>query len=99
MPLPDNLLLGTSSWSSADWVGPFYSANLKPGQFIQACARRFRAVEIDSTYYGIPARSLLTGWREKTPPGFIFAAKVPGVITMKKFCAIANLNSRPSLQT
>ena len=84
MPLPDNLLLGTSSWSSVDWVGPFYSANLKPGQFIQAYARRFRTVEIDSTYYGIPARSLVTGWREKTPPGFIFAAKVPGVITHEK---------------
>src|SRR3972149_6114239 len=33
MPIPDNLYLGTSSWSSPDWVGPFYPANLKPGQF------------------------------------------------------------------
>jgi uncharacterized protein YecE (DUF72 family) len=84
MTLPDNLLLGTSSWSSTDWVGPFYSENLKPGQFIQAYARRFRAVEIDSTYYSIPSRSMVTGWREKTPPGFSFAAKVPGIITHEK---------------
>jgi uncharacterized protein YecE (DUF72 family) len=84
MALPDNLFLGTSSWSSADWVGPFYPANLKPGQFIQAYARCFRAVEIDTTYYSIPSRSMVTGWREKTPPGFIFAAKVPGVITHEK---------------
>jgi uncharacterized protein YecE (DUF72 family) len=84
MALPDNLLLGTSSWSSADWVGPFYSENLKPGQFIQAYARRFRAVEIDSTYYSIPSRSMVAAWREKTPPGFIFAAKVPGIITHQK---------------
>jgi uncharacterized protein YecE (DUF72 family) len=77
MPLPDNLFLGTSSWSSADWVGPFYSANLKPGQFIQAYARRFRAVEIDSTYYGIPARSLVTGWREKTPRDLFLPPRSP----------------------
>jgi len=84
MPIPDNLYLGTSSWSSADWVGPFYPANLKPGQFIEAYARRFRAVEIDATYYSIPGRSVVAAWREKTPPGFIFAAKVPSVITHQK---------------
>jgi len=65
-------------------VGPFYPANLQPGRFIEAYGRRFRTVEIDSTYYSIPAKSVVTGWREKTPPGFIFAAKVPGAITHEK---------------
>ena len=40
MPFPANLLVGTSSWSSSDWLGAFYPANLKPGQFIEAYARR-----------------------------------------------------------
>lgn len=84
MSLPENLLVGTSSWSSTDWVGPFYPPNLKPGQFIEAYARKFRTVEIDSTYYSIPAPQVVAGWREKTPPGFIFAAKIPGVITHQK---------------
>jgi uncharacterized protein YecE (DUF72 family) len=84
MALPENLYVGTSSWSSTDWVGPFYPANLKPSEFISAYARRFRAVEIDSTYYSIPARSVVAGWKEKTPPGFIFAAKFPSVITHEK---------------
>jgi uncharacterized protein YecE (DUF72 family) len=48
-----NLLVGTSSWSSSDWLGSFYPANLKPGQFIEAYSRKFSAVEIDSTYYAI----------------------------------------------
>ena len=82
--LPEELLVGTSSWSNADWVGPFYAADLKPGQYLQAYARRFRAVEIDSTFYGIPAFSLVRAWREKTPPGFKFAARVPRVITHEK---------------
>lgn len=84
MSFPENLLVGTSSWSSTDWVGPFYPPSLKPGQFIEAYARKFRAVEIDSTYYSIPSPQVVTSWREKTPPGFIFAAKVPGVITHEK---------------
>lgn len=84
MGFPENLLVGTSSWSSSDWVGPFYHPSLKPGQFIEAYARRFRAVEIDSTYYSIPPPHVVASWREKTPPGFIFAAKVPGVITHEK---------------
>jgi uncharacterized protein YecE (DUF72 family) len=84
MALPENLLVGTSSWSNSDWLGSFYPPNLKPGQFIEAYARTFRAVEIDSTYYGAPAPHVVAGWREKTPSGFVFAAKVPGVITHEK---------------
>jgi uncharacterized protein YecE (DUF72 family) len=84
MIFPGNLLLGTSSWSSADWLGSFYPPNLKPGQLIEAYARRFRAVEIDSTYYSIPPPHVVANWRAKTPPGFVFAAKVPGAITHQK---------------
>jgi uncharacterized protein YecE (DUF72 family) len=82
--LPENLLVGTSSWSNADWVGPFYSVSLQPGQYLQAYARRFCTVEIDATFYGTPAPSLVRGWREKTPPGFVFAARVPKLITHEK---------------
>jgi uncharacterized protein YecE (DUF72 family) len=41
-------------------------------------------VEIDSTYYSIPPPHVVASWREKTPPGFIFSAKIPGVITHEK---------------
>lgn len=84
MPAPENLYVGTSSWSCPDWVGPFYPPTLKPGRFLEAYARSFRAVEIESTYYGIPERSVVIGWRERTPPEFVFAAKVPGSISQEK---------------
>jgi len=84
MNFPDNLLVGTSSWSCSDWLGSFYPVNLKPGQFIEAYARKFRAVEIDSTYYSVPPPHVVVNWREKTPPGFVFAAKIPGSITHEK---------------
>ena len=81
---PDNLLVGTSSWSCSDWLGTFYPVNLKPGQFIEAYSRKLRAVEIDSTYYSIPPPHVVAGWREKTPPGFVFAGKIPSAITHEK---------------
>jgi uncharacterized protein YecE (DUF72 family) len=84
MPLPDNLYLGTVSWSKQDWLGSFYPENLKPAQFLETYAGAFRTVEIDSTFYRIPSRSMVTGWRDRTPKGFLFAAKVPQVITHAK---------------
>ena len=84
MALPDNLYLGTVSWSKADWVGPFYRATLKPAQFLETYANTFRTVEIDSTFYRIPPRSMVNGWRDRTPDGFVFAAKIPRVITHQK---------------
>jgi uncharacterized protein YecE (DUF72 family) len=84
MAFPENVYVGTSGWTYQDWLGAFYPADAKPQHLIQYYTRSFRAVEIDSTYYSIPARSVVTGWKESTPPGFIFSAQVPGVITQQK---------------
>lgn len=84
MAFPHNVYVGTSGWTHHGWLGSFYPADSKPQQLIQYYARYFRAVEVDSTYYTIPARSVVTGWKESTPDGFIFCAQVPGVITHQK---------------
>jgi uncharacterized protein YecE (DUF72 family) len=84
MALPDNLYIGTVSWSKSDWVGSFYSTNCKPAQFLETYAQTFRTVEIDATFYRIPPRSMVTGWNDRTPDGFVFAAKIPRVITHQK---------------
>jgi uncharacterized protein YecE (DUF72 family) len=84
MAFPRNVYVGTSGWTYPDWLGSFYPADSKPQDMIQYYARYFRAVEIDSTYYTIPARSVVAGWKENTPPGFVFAAQVPGIITHQK---------------
>jgi len=61
-----------------------YPPGMKPHDFLPYYAKQFRTVEIDSTYYGTPSASTVTGWYEKTPPDFIFAAKVPQVVTHEK---------------
>lgn len=84
MAFPPNVYVGTSGWTYPDWLGSFYPADSKPQDLLQYYARCFGAVEIDSTYYTIPARAVVAGWKENTPPGFIFSARVPGVITHQK---------------
>jgi uncharacterized protein YecE (DUF72 family) len=79
-----NLRVGTSSWSSEDWVGPFYPAGTPPASFISEYARHFDTVEVDATFYRIPSASMVKNWRERTPPAFLFAAKIPQVITHEK---------------
>jgi uncharacterized protein YecE (DUF72 family) len=79
-----NLRLGTSSWWSEDWVGAFYPPGTPPADFLNQYAQHFDTVEVDSTYYRIPPESMVRNWRARTPPGFIFAAKFPQVITHEK---------------
>jgi uncharacterized protein YecE (DUF72 family) len=44
----------------------------------------FNTVEIDSTFYAIPAESSVRGWLERTPAEFRFSVKIPSEITHKK---------------
>lgn len=71
------IFLGTSSWSSPGWVGPFYPKGSKPADFLAYYATRFRSVEADVTYYRVPSESMVMGWRDRTPDGFTVCAKFP----------------------
>ncbi len=68
---------GTSSFSSKDWVGPFYPPGTPPGEFLTRYAEHFDTVEVDATYYAVPSRRTVAGWAEKTPAGFLITAKFP----------------------
>lgn len=83
-PQIPNFRLGTSSWSSDDWVGTFYPPDTKPSDFLGIYAQHLDTVEVDSTYYRIPSESMVRNWRARTPAGFTFAAKFPQVITHEK---------------
>jgi uncharacterized protein YecE (DUF72 family) len=81
---PPQILLGTSAFTASGWAGTFYPAGMKSADYLQYYASKFKAVEIDSTYYGTPAASTVENWYRKTPPGFVFAAKVPQIVTHTK---------------
>jgi uncharacterized protein YecE (DUF72 family) len=76
--------LGTSAFTAAGWEGSFYPTGMKPRDFLSYYATKFNSVEVDSTFYRTPTYSTVNGWYERTPPDFVFAAKVPKVITHEK---------------
>src|SRR5260370_17270634 len=78
------ILLGTSAFTANGWLGSFYPAGMKPADYLKFYSTKFQTVEVDSTFYGTPSAATVEKWNEKTPPDFIFAAKVPQVITHDK---------------
>lgn len=76
-----NLYVGTSGYSYPAWKGTFYPPKLPNGQMLRHYGGRFRSVEINSTFRGMPAASVLAGWAAAVPAGFRFALKAPQRIT------------------
>jgi uncharacterized protein YecE (DUF72 family) len=76
--------IGTSAFTAAGWEGSFYPGGMKPADYLTFYATKFDTVELDNTFYRTPALSVVKGWNAKTPPGIVFAAKVPSVITHDK---------------
>ncbi len=78
------LRIGASSWSAPSWEGVFYPPGTPPSDYLAHYASRYDTVEVDATFYRIPGERMVDAWRDRTPPGFVFAAKFPQIITHEK---------------
>jgi uncharacterized protein YecE (DUF72 family) len=70
--------VGTASWTDKTLIETtdFYPPDVKTAEDrLRFYAAQFRTVEVDSTFYAIPAERNAELWRERTPPGFIFNIK------------------------
>jgi len=76
--------IGTSGWSYSSWEGIFYPKKLERKWWLPYYTKVFNYVEIDSTFYQIPAKNMVDLWNARTPPNFKFSAKFPRVITHEK---------------
>src|SRR3954468_21051927 len=76
-----DIRIGTQGWNYEAWLGPFYPLGTRPLDYLTVYARAFDTVEVDSTFYAIPAVKTVRGWAERTPSHFRFALKMPQEIT------------------
>lgn len=75
------LWVGTSGWQYTDWRGPFYPERLPQRLWLDHYAARFACVEVNSTFYRLPAEAVFAGWAERAPAGFRFALKLSRYIS------------------
>jgi uncharacterized protein YecE (DUF72 family) len=76
-PLPSgrvgmSVTIATGGWSVPAWYAPGVQARDR----LAALAERLDAVEVDSSFYALPAASTVARWAETTPERFTFTAKL-----------------------
>jgi uncharacterized protein YecE (DUF72 family) len=81
MPPKSRLHIGCSGWSYQDWVGKFYPADLKQGEWLAYYAQHFNTVEVNMSFYRFPFKNMLKGWYNRTPRNFRFTLKANRLIT------------------
>ena len=70
--------IGSMGWSYKFW--PLYDG-LKPSEYLKRYSEHFNSVEVNSSFYRIPSRSVVENWANQVPEGFRFTAKFPQSIS------------------
>ena len=79
--------VGCQGWNYDDWTTKagsetvFYPRGTRSEQMLEIYAKVFETIEVDSTFYAIPASSSVESWHKKTPENFSFSLKLPREIT------------------
>ena len=73
--------IGTCSWADEALSKHWYPKGLPAGERLPHYARHLDTVEVDSTYYRLPAEEMVRRWAERTPDGFVMHVKAFGLMT------------------
>jgi len=82
-------VVGTSGYSFADWVGPFYPPGIGSSGMFDYYARHFRTVELNFTYYRMSAARTLEKLARSSPEAFTFWVKANQETTHKQNRSVA----------
>jgi uncharacterized protein YecE (DUF72 family) len=73
--------IGTCSWADDALSKHWYPPGTPARERLAYYAERFSTVEVDSTFYRVPARQSVQGWADRTPEGFVMHVKAFGLMT------------------
>ncbi|MGH3093329.1 MAG: DUF72 domain-containing protein, partial [Gaiellaceae bacterium] len=79
--LVGRLYAGSSGFSYPSWRGGFYPADSRPDEFLGFYGGRLPSVELNTTFYRLPAEEQFDRWADGTPPGFRFAVTMSRRVT------------------
>jgi uncharacterized protein YecE (DUF72 family) len=78
-----DIRIGTASWTDRTLIesGWYPPEATNPEKRLRYYASRFPLVEVDSTYYALPAEQTAASWAARTPTGFTFNVKAFSLFT------------------
>jgi uncharacterized protein YecE (DUF72 family) len=78
------LFAGTSGYCYKPWRGHFYPEKMAERDMLRFYATQLSTVEINNTFYRMPAPAMLAEWAGQVPEHFRFTLKSPRRITHEK---------------
>ncbi len=73
--------IGCSGWNYRDWRGGLYPRGVPQRRWLEIYAEHFDTVEVNATFYRLPAVDTVRRWSEETPDDFRFAIKASRYLT------------------
>jgi uncharacterized protein YecE (DUF72 family) len=70
------ILVGTASWSDPGFVERGYPPKMTASERLPWYAQHFDLVEVNSSFYAVPALRMVERWVRATPNEFVFDVKV-----------------------
>jgi uncharacterized protein YecE (DUF72 family) len=71
-----DIRVGTSSWTDPGFLEYWYPKGLSAAERLAYYAERFGCVELNASFYGVPAERQAELWTERTPDDFVFDIKL-----------------------
>ncbi len=77
-----SIRVGTCSWADESLSKLWYPPGVSSAEArLRYYAEHFDTVEVNSSYYALPAAETAAAWAARTPPGFVFHVKAFGMMT------------------
>ena len=70
------ILVGTASWTDPGFIAKWYPKAVRAADRLAWYSEHFNLVEVNSSFYAVPARAQVKRWCEQTPDGFVFDVKL-----------------------
>lgn len=76
--------VGCSGWDYPHWKGRFHAAGVSRRRWLEHYATLFDTVELNNSFYRLPAPETFAAWAGRVPDGFRFAVKASRYLTHMK---------------
>lgn len=78
---PPAIYIGCSVWAERSFIGKIYPQGTATKDYLKIYSQQLNTVELNATFYSIPAVAQVQKWKASAAPGFKFCPKVPQSIS------------------